>query len=121
MFRVTDSGVGRGPVLTPSPASWIRTLIMSTGWMTAVAVMPARPPLTNGKIARTNGLCRKSLPAIPPLEFPATLLLSVVGASASVSLVALEAASLFRLAALTSFEGVDEDEDAIVLMLIQCF
>jgi hypothetical protein len=34
-------------------------LIMSTGWITVVAVMPARPPLTKGRATRIKGVCRK--------------------------------------------------------------
>jgi hypothetical protein len=57
-------GVDLGPVLTPSPASCKRTFIMSTGWMTVVAVMPARPPLTKGRAARIKGVWRKSVVAL---------------------------------------------------------
>ena len=96
MSRVTESGVGRGPVFAPSPASWIRTLIMSTGWTTVVAVMPASPPLTNGSTARTNGVCRKS----DVVFFGFSVAdLSAAGVSAIVSLVAVAAASVLRLAA----------------------
>ena len=52
MSLVTESGVARGPVLMPSPASCSRTFIMSMGWMHVVAVMPARPPLMKGRAAR---------------------------------------------------------------------
>lgn len=47
------NGEGRGPVLAPSPASWRRTLTMSMGCITVVAVMPARPPLMKGMKVRT--------------------------------------------------------------------
>ena len=52
--------MGLGPVRIPSPASWRRTLIMSMGWMTVVAVMPARPPLMKGRAARMSGVWRMS-------------------------------------------------------------
>jgi hypothetical protein len=56
----TVTGVGLGPVFTPSPASCRRTLTMSTGWITVVAVMPARPPLMKGSAARMKGVWRRS-------------------------------------------------------------
>jgi len=44
---------------------------MSTGWMTEVAVMPARPPFMKGSAARINGVWRKS--AVAFLGFSAAL------------------------------------------------
>ena len=39
---------GMGLTGEPVEPSWMRTLTMSMGWMTVVAIMPERPPLTNG-------------------------------------------------------------------------
>lgn len=52
MSLVTAMGEGLGPVFPPSPASCIRTLTMSIGWMKVVATMPLMPPLTKGRAAR---------------------------------------------------------------------
>jgi len=41
----------------PSPASWIRTLIMSMGWMMVVAAMPERPPLMKGRKVLVKRWC----------------------------------------------------------------
>ncbi|KAK0743187.1 hypothetical protein B0T18DRAFT_414654 [Schizothecium vesticola] len=41
----------------------MRTLTMSTGWMTVVATMPLSPPLMKGRTARTAGVWRKPLTA----------------------------------------------------------
>lgn len=56
MERVMESGEGLGPVRAPSPASWRRTFIMSMGWITVVATIPAVPPFIKGSAARTKGV-----------------------------------------------------------------
>lgn len=58
MSRVTLKADGRGPPAVPSPASWSRTLIMSTGWTHVVATIPARPPFMKGSAARMAGWCK---------------------------------------------------------------
>lgn len=99
--RPTEKGVGLGPVLTPSPASWRRTLIMSIGWMQKVAAMPLRPPLMNGRAVRMAEVCKKS--AVACFGFSAADLMEA-GASPIASLAEVRTASDFRLAASMAWE-----------------
>ena len=70
--------------------------------------MPASPPLTNGSIALTSGVCRKSV--VVCFGFSAADL-SAAGVSAMVSLVAVDAASVFRFAAFAIIVGVGSGPD----------
>ena len=69
--RATANGLVLGPDAVPSPASWIRTLTMSTGCMTVVATMPLMPPLMKGSAALMSGVWRMSLATVTPSPFAA--------------------------------------------------
>ena len=93
---VTDRGVGFGPVLAPSPASCNRTFIMSMGWMTVVATMPATPPLMKGRAPRMSGVCRKSVFAATGSFLAVSAMRFVVSIASEVLLRAASAACLME-------------------------
>ncbi len=101
-------GVGFGPVLAPSPASWRRTLIMSMGWMTVVATMPAVPPFMNGRAALMTGVWRKSFLAAMGSLFAVSASRFVVSIASEVLLRAASAACLIELVVDIVEEGGEE-------------
>merc|ERR1719270_2778722 len=75
-FLIICDAIVTGEVAPPSAApNWIRTLIMSIGWMQQVANMPLMEPVTKGLHAFQTGLSDMALDggAQPPGSSPLLL------------------------------------------------
>lgn len=102
-------GVGLGPVLAPSPASWRRTLIISMGWMTVVATIPATPPFMNGRAPLMRGVWRKSFLAAMGSALAVSAIRFVVSIASEVLLRAASAACLIELVVDIVGEGEERE------------